>query len=209
MNTEEKIRSTSCSCTSSDGLFIPNRHASALVAGIIALISLSFLTGYFLGKKQAIEPFTDKLEQDSFADQIFSSLCALSDQDYQADESNDADDPESTSVSDNFQETPFQETQSIPTIASNEPAPLNLQEECYAQLIGFGTNKAAQNFAQKLQKKGISVTVKTRYSTTAKGRKIAWYQVVTQVYNDRGKLENLVDRIAKEETLKGVRIVTG
>ncbi len=208
----EKIRSTSCSYTSNDGLFVPNRHESALVAGIIAVISLSFLTGYFLGKKQAIEPFTHKIEQDSFADQIFSSLCAISDQDYRADESDDTQLSEDTSaaVENEAPVAVSQETAAAPD-SNNvvaEQARAAASERYYAQLVGFGTNKAAQKCAQKLQKKGVSVTVKTRHSTTAKGRKIAWYQVVTQPYNDRGKLENLVDRIAKEERLKGVRIVT-
>jgi septal ring-binding cell division protein DamX len=78
----------------------------------------------------------------------------------------------------------------------------------YAQLIGYGTKKAADSFAQKLQRKGVSVLVKIRRSQTAQGRKTTWYQVVTKTFSDRKALESLTQSIAHDEKIKGIRIIT-
>ena len=37
------------------------------------------MAGYFLGQKSGVEKFATKMEQDSLADQIYSSLCTLYD----------------------------------------------------------------------------------------------------------------------------------
>ena len=72
------IESVECVCNRSDGLFIPNRQVSMLIAALMMVLFITFLGGYFFGKKYMVEQFVAKVEQDSFADQIYSSLCALS-----------------------------------------------------------------------------------------------------------------------------------
>ena len=55
------------------------RQLSLLVAGLLALSFFIFISGYFLGKKRAAEEFSYKADQESLADQIYSSMCVLYD----------------------------------------------------------------------------------------------------------------------------------
>jgi len=68
--------------------------------------------------------------------------------------------------------------------------------------------RAAQQFAQKLARKEISVAVKKRQSRSARGKFVFWYQVHTEKFEDKSELEKLVARLEIEEKLKGVQIVT-
>ena len=63
-----------CPCTRSDGVVISNRHVSGIIAGGIACMPVAFSAGYFLGKHYLVEQFVAKAEQDSFADQVYTSL---------------------------------------------------------------------------------------------------------------------------------------
>src|SRR3989304_5973696 len=199
-----------CVCTRSDGLFIPNRQLSTLVAFFLMILLVSFLSGYFFGKKHMVEQFVAKVEQDSFADQIYSSLCALGDYDVESirslgsvELSKDSDSP--------VEETPSLEVEEQIAMASelpNEIVSTIPATQYFAQLIGFGSQGAARKFYQKMKAKNISVLLKERVSVSAKGKKRKWYQVVTETYQDRNALEELVDRITKEEKLMGVKIAT-
>ena len=51
------------------------------------------------------------------------------------------------------------------------------------------------------------VIVKKRQSRSSRGRFVAWYQVITEKFNDKGDLEALVKRLEYEEKLNDVRIV--
>ena len=44
-------------------------------------------------------------------------------------------------------------------------------------------------------------------SKTARGKVVPWYQVITEDFNDKEKLEITVARLKKEEKLHDVRIV--
>lgn len=187
------------------GLFIPNRQLSIVASGALALLFFVFIGGYFLGKNQVVEPFVARVEQDSFADQIYSSLCALSQQEAASPSAKQIEIAEARNAC---------EAETIPI----PPAPLTvspkienesiavLAKEWYAQLIGYGKKQSALDFVSRLQKRGITVTMKTRISSTAKGKKRQWYQVVTESYTDRAALQALVDRVTHEEKLKGVQI---
>src|SRR4029077_3747587 len=60
------------------GLFIPNRQLSVVVA-ILLLLSFSlFMTGYFLGKRKAVEQFTQEMQQDAIADKIYTTVLKAS-----------------------------------------------------------------------------------------------------------------------------------
>ncbi len=56
-----------------------NNQVSIIVAGLLLLSFFLFMGGYFLGQKNAITAFSNKIEQESFSDQIYSSMCSLSD----------------------------------------------------------------------------------------------------------------------------------
>ncbi len=199
-----------------NGLFIPTRQVSALVALAISLLGVMFMSGYFFGKKQMVDQFVVKAEQDSFSDQIYASLCALYDQDSEA-----------IATMEQRNETPIAtheeavENKEIAVIQPKEKSDTTTQVnvvadsdmrvpsiQYYAQLIGYGTKKAADSFAQKLQKKDVPALVKIRISQTAKGRKTTWYQVVTKPFSDRKALESLTQSIAQDEKIKGIRVIT-
>ena len=63
-----------CPCSTNQGLFIPNRQLSFIVASLLLLFFSIFMAGYFLGKKKAVEQFTQEMRQDAFADQIYTTV---------------------------------------------------------------------------------------------------------------------------------------
>jgi len=81
------------------------------------------------------------------------------------------------------------------------------QENFYAELIGFGTAKAANRFVDKLKKQGFSVVLRRRRSKSSKGKTIIWYQVITEKFDNKSDLIAFVDIIKDKERLKGVRII--
>lgn len=213
---EDSFRKTSsenngnkmCHCSSDQGLFVPNRQLSILVALLLLLAFSIFMAGYFLGKKKAVEQFAEKIHQEAFADQIYTTVLSAA-QDQQSVLNNllvtNGDDstlsPESTNQ-DVVAEQDIVVAQSLLQDASENM----IKQRYYAQLIGFGTEKAAQLFVKKLLAKGIETEVKKRVSKTVKGHTSYWYQVVTAPYSNKNDLSAVVDRLAKEENIKGACI---
>jgi hypothetical protein len=209
-----KNTKNACYCSNDEGLFVPNRQLSIVVAGLLFLFFSCFMIGYFIGKRSVVEQFTQKMCQESFSDQIYTAVVASHDLNNQ-----DAD--QSTGIT--VHNTDVINTSNIVTHNShivdnnnNEQITQQQQEhvtqeainttQFYAQLIGFGTEKAAQKFVQKLALKDIETCVKKRISKTAKGRTIYWYQVVTPPCDDKEVLTTLVNRLTKEEKLSGTYI---
>jgi len=187
-----------CHCTDNRGLFIPNRQLSAFVAVLFFLFFAVFMAGYFLGKKKVVEQFTQEVRQDVFADHVYTTL-ATTPVPQESSATNDLlvthlEDIPSTVQSINQDFTPAQD------VINKDQLPIN--ERYYAQLIGFGTEKAAQLFVKKLATKGIETEVKKRVSKTAKGHTSYWYQVVTTVFADKNELSALVNKLTKEENIK-------
>ncbi len=84
----------------------------------------------------------------------------------------------------------------------------NASKQYYAQLIGFGTLHAADKFADRLQQKNFPVKVVEKHSKTAQGKKIIWYQVVTEYFDKKDDLIAFTRKIEKEERLNDIRIVS-
>jgi hypothetical protein len=197
-----------CHCNNSQGLFIPTRQLSALIAGILSISFCVFMTGYFLGKKVIAQQFTQLAQKEYQDDAIALSTFASNNNDA----SNYQDNKKSLIVTagnsgpeesdDNLisQESVILANQDIIVTEKTDTA------QYYAQLIGFGTEKAAQQFAKRTADRGIVTAVKKRISKTAKGRISYWYQVVTTTYHNKNDLLSVVDRLSKEEKLKGVCI---
>ncbi len=194
--------------TETKGVFLSNRHASFVVSGTLFFSFVVFMGGYFLGQKNAINHFSNKVEQESFADQLYSSMCMMhenKDNEINEGEENvvvQADQPGvrqavQVAAQDNISEVVEE------ALVKNEP-----QKQYYAQLVGFGKKTTAQQFVQRLRKKQIDVIVNTRRSKTSKGKTVSWYQVVTQKFDNKDNLNELVETISEQEHLKGVRIVT-
>lgn len=88
-----------------------------------------------------------------------------------------------------------------------EPMVNRIQQLYYAQLMGFGTSKAAERFAHRLQQKNIAVKVIERNSETTQGKKIIWYQVVTECFDNKDELLAFVRKIEENEHLNDIHIV--
>jgi len=174
---------------------ITNRHIGWVVAIIIVISIGSFSVGYFWGEKKAAGRFVAKVEQDALADQVFSSVCSLYENDTELD----------SHVDNGPNEQPNQEEDknSEKQLEDQEP-----QIVFYAQLVGFGTSKKAKQFVERLAKKGTNVHMRERMSKTARGKKIRWYQVVTEPYTEKNELIALVEKVKRDERLHDVRIVT-
>jgi len=188
-----------CHCSDGNGLFIPNRQLSALVALLLLLFFSIFMAGYFLGKKKAIEQFTEKMQLDAFADKIYTTVVAGAQESPAEAE---------LLVTHNDKISDLQDAESAIIVSGSscvhdiEKEQNNQDQQYYAQLIGFGTEKAAQLFVKKLSAKGVETAVKKRMSKTAKGNTSYWYQVVTAAYSDRDSLVSLVNKLSKEEKIK-------
>lgn len=189
-----------CRCMSDRGVFIPNRQLSAIIAALLFLVFTVFISGYFLGKKYAAEQFTAQMQKNSFTDQVYASVVSTAMDTTLAQNKNYSSPSDST---DGLHDLVVTHSQSVPSLE------VNTSHSYYAQLIGFGTEKAAQQFVAKLAAKGVITEVKKRTSKTAKGRVSYWYQVVTAQYTDQHELATIVDKIAKEENLKDVCMKEG
>jgi len=207
------------------GIFLSARQVSWVVSFLFFTCFFIFISGYFLGKKKAVEKFYSKIKQDSFSDHIYYSMCSMYDKDdeLQAEEGSVSTQPDLVALPEEKKKS--QEEPEALLLQAAAAIEKEIQKECrvaeerieavqknndwfYAELIGFGTNRAAEKFANKLKKDNIGVSVKRRRSKTAKGRVITWYQVVTEKFSNRNDLIALVDNISAQERLKDVRIVS-
>lgn len=196
----ENNGSKMCHCLDNEGLFVPNRQLSIVVAVCLLLGFSVFMAGYFLGKKKSVEQFTEKLQQEAFADKIYTTVLCTPQEDQQPTKDmllvTSEDDSNAPSQLVSFNEPAFVQQEVSSQLNSTGDT------RYYAQLIGFGTEKAAQLFVKKLAAKGIETDVKKRMSKTVKGNTSYWYQVVTTQYSNKDDLSALVDKLAKEENIK-------
>lgn len=202
------------------GIFLPNQKVSWAIATLLFLCFTMFAVGYFWGQRRAVSAFLGKIEEESFADKITYSLYAMNGQ-YADEESNDADEG-SEDADDEGEET----SSEIVTITPSEPllkdhkAPEEAQPESLeldikkvpekvyvAPIVGFGTLHAAQSFVDRVKKSGIDIVIKDRESKTPKGKKITWYQAVSQEYEDKSELQNILALIQKKENIKDIKII--
>ncbi|MCK5632780.1 hypothetical protein KAH94_03460 [bacterium] len=209
------------------GIFLTAKQTSWVVCSIIFVRFFVFISGYFLGKKKAVEKFYSKIQQDSFADHIYYSMCSMYDKIDDQQENKDNVEPriivdqtialsqekinndDSEVVKKNTNKSEKEKT-IVAEIEKSESVIAQEKNDCqyYAELIGFGTSKAADKFARRLQDDNVIVSVKKRKSKTARGKVIIWYQVVSQAFSDKNDLIAFVDDISAQERLKDVRIVT-
>ncbi len=165
------------------------------IAASVVLLVFGFMCGYFWGIKSGVEQLSLQLDQEAFADQISASLIpmhdAQPDEGFSLEASADANTAESVSSSDD-QEYVSQQS---------------YLRTYYAQLAGFGSKRAAQRFAQKLEKQDIPVIINAVHSKNSRGKSVTWYQIVTESYSTKEELEALVERLKETEKLKDPQIV--
>lgn len=228
MRDQSRNHSQRCLCEDKSGIFLTGRRVSWLVSSIIMISFFVFISGYFLGKRKAVEKFYRKIEQDSFADHVYYSMCSMYDrggvaQQGQSGTAEDQDDslalateneimPVIENAVDVADSQVIDVSENTSTIADSSLSLDNVDNkddvQYYAELIGFGTHRAARKFADKMLQDNISVSVKKRRGKTARGKVIVWYQVVTENFSNKGDLIALVDDISAQERLKDVRIVS-
>lgn len=170
---------------------IPHYSLTAAITLMLLLYVITFVAGYFLGKKSALEEFADQIKNESFSDKVYASLCSLYEQ------------PGEAIVNTHSSAEEVQET-----LLEQEENDLKLQDEknFVAHLIGYGTEKQALAYCKALERKGITASVVARSSVSSKGKKKIWYQVVTAP-GDYQSIQNLVGRLCLEDRLAGVSIV--
>ncbi len=197
------------------GVFFTNRHLGWIVSVVILSSFFVFMAGYFLGQKKGVEKFATKMEQDSLADQIYSSLCTLYDVgDELTENSGDSSVVEAAETNEQIALVEKNEA----SIASAQPQVAEVLKDenvgepsgaCYyAQLLGCGSAKTAEQFVKRWLARGVELDVQKRQSRSAQGKIRYWYQVVSGRYNKKEDLDVLVQRISSQEKLQDVRIVT-
>lgn len=159
-------------------LYLSNRQVSWLIASIILLSFFIFIAGYFFGQRKAVE---HQVELASIHGMLPPEV---------------------------LQESSSVPVAQAPTITEHVGQESHAGKMYKAQLIGFGTMRAAHQFAERLQHKNMPVRVQERHSKTAQGKEVIWYQVTTELFNDKHELTAFVEQIQKEERLKDIRIVS-
>jgi len=191
------------------------RQFTLMTVAALFVCIFMFVIGYFVGKKSVLDEFAAKVSKESFADQVeyaFASqaLHAMDDavdSDYD-DEASEQNADELTNLSEEAKskgvDSKKQESMQIEKIQEPVKAAQVQQERgiWYAKLIGFGSQKSASAFADRLQKKGVEVRIKTHMSKTASGKKRTWYQALTGEYTDKKEFDAVLDKIISLEHLK-------
>jgi len=187
-----------------DNLILSRRQSSLLVAAAIFVAFFIFTLGYFLGTKHATDEFVAQVNQETFADQIFASVHSLSkEKDKKATAAvESAEVPAAVALTQPIQGVSPEASVSVTTLADQTV------HHYAAELIGFGTEKAAQQFIDRVAKTAtINLELRKRVNTNRRGKAITWYQVVTKRYADRAELDELLATITKTEKLHDINIV--
>jgi hypothetical protein len=198
------------------GLLVTPRHATWAVALFIIWSFFIFISGYFLGQRVVLEQFTTRLEQDSLSDKIYSSLCTL----YEVDNEGEVTDSDGGNGGEG-EDVGTPEEEIKPEQEVKEPVSTDVRvaqaidakkrveatvPHYYAPLAGFSSAEHAYAFAHRCAQKNIKVLVKKKPSRSTKGRIHYWYQVVTQPYEDKKALAQVVDTIKRTEHIRDISI---
>lgn len=171
---------------------LTHAHIARLGAGLLMMFFFIFIAGYYWGKKQAVEQLASQFTQDSFADKVYSSLCSL--YDVSEDEDKDKEEGDNEGEGESVDGESTEEGESEP-------------EKLYcAPLSSYATYAQAEAYNKKLLARSIPTRIVTRVSSSARGKKMTLYQVVTQPL-PLEKLEQCVAQIKKVDHLKDIKIM--
>jgi hypothetical protein len=192
-----------CQCNDPATLIIDRNSASRIVACLLLCSFFLFTAGYFLGKRTSAEEIILQTERTAFADQLSYAMKTAYNPSTYNESPVESDKVENVTSLETSEPTAQAE---VLTIVESAPAPRD--DNLYQAYLFGGTKKAVNQFAERLQKKGIKVQVVQRTSRTAQGKMIHWYQAVTSLYADNNELTTLVDTIKKIEKIKDVQVVS-
>lgn len=215
-----------------DHIVLTKRQVSMIMASLLLFCLFVFIVGFFLGKRTIIEDFSSKVSKETLHDQVdflltMQSLQSSQEDAYQSSASQSA---SAQATMDTQKNDIHQITLSQMPVTSEYTAQEKLdvvvavplpsskdsieqegqQTPLYAQLIGFGTKKAAQAFVARLKKHGIPVVLKTMMSKTASGKQRTWYQAITPTYYSLPELNAYVAKIKQLEHIRSndIKIVS-
>jgi hypothetical protein len=193
-------------------LIVDRKHVGKISAGLVALIAVSFLIGYFQGKRQSLDIQKINLLQESISDQVNYGLTIATHDKMQSSYNLEVDEDlniQSLVIDDTddhqFDNEIIDATSDVTAGAEIVTPALNSKTQnnrAYAQLVGYGSKTNALKFYNRLKNKGYPVIFKERLGNKPKN---SWYQVVTDVL-DQQELDKIVSQIAKEEKIKPVII---
>ena len=173
------------------------RQLSLATTIILAICFFIFIGGYFLGKKRAAQEFSYRIDQESLADQIYSSMCVLYEN---KDESEEMDQSPQESSSDSISEAP---EAIVPKSEFQDVAGASTQESITgprfrAVIAGFPASdvNAAKDLVARLTSNNCPAELIERFSRTG-SKTIVWYQVVTKLYPTAQEVETIKPLIAK------------
>lgn len=199
-NLEHISLQAECICTSAHGLFVPRKQLAWVVCTLLLAMLLIGAVSFYGGKWYAAHEFGKIVDREAFVDKIYASVFSFPTDESDAESSLYAD-------ADSDEEGDDDEEEAV-VVASLGESIVDPVSVCYGEVAGFGTEKCAQQYAQKLAHKGYPVMVKKRVSTSARGKQVAWYQVVTEMFEKESLLEEMVQKLTLEEHLKDkIRIV--
>jgi hypothetical protein len=190
-------------------LIVDRKHVGKISAGLVALIGVSFLIGYFQGKRQSLDLQKINLLQESISDSVNYGLTIATHDKMQSSYNLEVDghdlNIQSVVMDDTVDHQLESEIIDVDTPVEMVTPVINHKSQngrAYAQLVGYGSKNNALKFYNRLKNKGYPVIFKER---TGNKPKNSWYQVVTDVL-DQQELSKIVSQIAKEEKIKPVII---
>lgn len=208
-----------------DGLFLNKQQLNRTIVLLLITSLFVFVGGYFWGQHSAAEQLLTMVERDSFADQVYYSMCSVNER---GDDEGDAEDS-STQLADASDDAASKAADVAPAevkaaeivVAKNESAEnpkiviaenkqnISEQKQRYkGVLAGFSTEKMANQLVARLKRRGFDVGIVTRQSRAKNGRVVSWYQAVTAPTADRKQLEQTIAQIKKFEKLHDVSITS-
>jgi len=195
-----------------DNLIIEKRQASWLIASLLFIGVLLFISGYIIGKKRAVQEFAHQVVNDSFLDQAHHSLYSMYGHTQPQEEEKEGEGEEETvsaALPKDTEGSILGATQMsaapMPAAIPVEPAKIEPKMHFYSELIGFGSKRTAESFVKRVTSLGIPVILKERVSKN-KGRVVTWYQVITPEYDSEQELQRVIAIIKRAEHLKTVLI---
>jgi hypothetical protein len=212
---------------SSDQIILTKRHVSMIMASMLLLCLFAFIVGFFLGKRSVIDDFSSQVTHTALHDQIDFLLTTQTLQNSQ--ENTPTQEPDALELTSQIAEENVENTPHFPAIEIPEnfaqekllqyppvepvkttsivetkavDIPEDQAKKHYAQLIGFGTKKAALAFVARLKKHDVQVILKTVISKTATGKTKTWYQAITPTYNSYQELKIYIAKIQRLEHIR-------
>ncbi len=221
MNKDNEKLSRSCMCQDKNKIILPVDSVGLLVGVIIFIFVTVFGVGFWAGRCITLEQVTRQLECDHFSDGITASVyehvvsgnesdtdaegegdaaVVIDASDSESDAETDSDSDADNAATD-IRAAHIKTDESAGVSAWSGTSPETKKQRYFAELAGFKTADTARNFERRLTNKQIRVYTKKRSSRNAKGKVIEWYQVVTSPYDSLSEIQDIVDRVIREEHL--------